>query len=178
MNSSSLFGGRSRPIMAHLVDSGTLTLDDVREAEQALLKLAEAGEGNEMIPRALLLFAISTCALAAPAFDVASIKPSDPADRRMRVDAMAGGKLTGRSVSLSWLVQFAYHLESYQLSGGPGWMSTSRYDVTARAQDPNANRDQIRQMTQTLLADRFALKLHTESKDLPKFTEWLIATNR
>src|ERR1700733_13815995 len=35
-----LFGGRSRPIMAHLVDSGTLTLDDVREAERALLKLA------------------------------------------------------------------------------------------------------------------------------------------
>src|SRR5258706_14303497 len=34
-----LFGGRSRPIMAHLVESGTLTLDDVREAEQALLKL-------------------------------------------------------------------------------------------------------------------------------------------
>jgi BlaI family penicillinase repressor len=37
-----LFGGRSRPIMAHLVDSGTLTLDDVREAERALLKLAGA----------------------------------------------------------------------------------------------------------------------------------------
>lgn len=36
-----LFGGKSRPIMAHLVDSGTLTLDDVREAEQALRKLAE-----------------------------------------------------------------------------------------------------------------------------------------
>ena len=36
----SLFGGRSRPIMAHLVESGTLTLEDVREAEKALLKLA------------------------------------------------------------------------------------------------------------------------------------------
>jgi len=35
-----LFGGRSRPIMAHMVESGTLTLDDVREAEKALLKLA------------------------------------------------------------------------------------------------------------------------------------------
>src|SRR5215471_12913581 len=35
-----LFGGRSRPIMAQLVESGTLTLDDVREAEKALLKLA------------------------------------------------------------------------------------------------------------------------------------------
>ncbi len=35
-----LFGGRSRPIMAHLVESGALTLDDVREAEKALLKLA------------------------------------------------------------------------------------------------------------------------------------------
>src|SRR5580692_6283595 len=36
-----LFSGRSRPIMAHLIDSGTLTLDDVREAEKTLLKLAE-----------------------------------------------------------------------------------------------------------------------------------------
>jgi predicted transcriptional regulator len=36
-----LFGGRSRPIMAHLIESGTLTLDDVREAEKTLLKLAE-----------------------------------------------------------------------------------------------------------------------------------------
>jgi BlaI family penicillinase repressor len=35
-----LFGGRSRPIMAHLIESGTLTLDDVREAERTLLKLA------------------------------------------------------------------------------------------------------------------------------------------
>jgi BlaI family penicillinase repressor len=35
-----LFGGRSRPIMAHLIEAGTLTLDDVREAEKALLKLA------------------------------------------------------------------------------------------------------------------------------------------
>ena len=34
-----LFGGRSRPIMAHLIESGSLTLDDVREAEKALLKL-------------------------------------------------------------------------------------------------------------------------------------------
>jgi BlaI family penicillinase repressor len=39
-----LFGGRSRPIMAHLIESGTLTLDDVREAERTLLKLA--GEGR------------------------------------------------------------------------------------------------------------------------------------
>jgi BlaI family transcriptional regulator, penicillinase repressor len=37
----SLFGGRSRPIMAHLIDSGTLTLDDVRDAEKTLLKLAK-----------------------------------------------------------------------------------------------------------------------------------------
>lgn len=39
-----LFGGRSRPIMAHLVESGSLTLDDVREAEKALLKLARKDE--------------------------------------------------------------------------------------------------------------------------------------
>ena len=39
-----LFGGRGRPIMAHLIESGTLTLDDVREAEKELLKLAEEDE--------------------------------------------------------------------------------------------------------------------------------------
>ena len=36
-----LFGGRSRPIMAHLIESGNLTLDDIREAEGTLLRLAE-----------------------------------------------------------------------------------------------------------------------------------------
>ncbi len=40
----SLFGGRSRPIMAHLIDSGTLTLEDVREAERTILKLAAEEE--------------------------------------------------------------------------------------------------------------------------------------
>ena len=39
-----LFGGRSRPIMAHLIESGTLTLDDVREAEKTLLQLAREGK--------------------------------------------------------------------------------------------------------------------------------------
>jgi BlaI family penicillinase repressor len=41
-----LFGGRSRPIMAHLVDSGKLSLEDVREAEKALLKLAREEKGE------------------------------------------------------------------------------------------------------------------------------------
>src|SRR5580700_4890457 len=36
----SVFGGRSRPIVSHLIESGALTLEDVREAEQALLRLA------------------------------------------------------------------------------------------------------------------------------------------
>jgi BlaI family penicillinase repressor len=42
-----LFGGRSRPIMAHLVESGTLTLEDVREAEKALLKLGKEDRSKE-----------------------------------------------------------------------------------------------------------------------------------
>ncbi len=42
-----LFGGRSRPIMAHLVESGTLTLEDVREAEKALLKLGKEDRPKE-----------------------------------------------------------------------------------------------------------------------------------
>jgi predicted transcriptional regulator len=41
------FGGRTQPVMAHLIESGRLTLDDVREAEQALKKLHESGEPHE-----------------------------------------------------------------------------------------------------------------------------------
>jgi len=108
-------------------------------------------------------------AIAGPVFDVASIKPSDPAARRMSLDSLSGGRLTARSVSLSWLVQFAYHLESYQISGGPGWMLTSRYDVTARVADSTAGEDKVRQMAQALLADRFALKVHIESRELPVY---------
>ena len=98
------------------------------------------------------------------AFEVASIKPTQATDARMHVDPPGGGKLTARNIPLEWLVQFAYKISWNQISGGPGWIMTSRFDISARAENPAATDDQIRRMTQTLLADRFKLTLHHESK--------------
>ena len=57
----------------------------------------------------------------------------------------------------------AYELEDYQVEGGPAWVQTDWYDVQAKAASASTAK-QIRLMTQPLLADRFKLKLHRETK--------------
>jgi bla regulator protein BlaR1 len=102
-------------------------------------------------------------------FEVASVRPNLGNDRRMHIEPRNGGKLTARNVALSWLIQYAYHIPWNQISGGAGWLDTSRFDVIAEAEDPAVTEDHLRRMTQTLLADRFNLKLHTENKELPVY---------
>jgi uncharacterized protein (TIGR03435 family) len=68
------------------------------------------------------------------------------------------------------LIMTAYELEGYQLVGGPKWMDDDRYDIEARAggeSPPSAA--QVRSMLRTLLADRFQLKFHRETKQLPEY---------
>jgi uncharacterized protein (TIGR03435 family) len=65
------------------------------------------------------------------------------------------------------LVQWAYHLQAIQVSG-PGWMDSSHYDVVAKASGPVSNQ-QLRQMLQTLLAQRFNLVFHRETKEMPAY---------
>jgi uncharacterized protein (TIGR03435 family) len=85
----------------------------------------------------------------------------------MYVEPLVGGRFTARNVSLSWLVQFAHNLEWNQIAGGPAWMTSSRFDVTARAEKTDVSADQIRRMVNTMLADRFALKIHSEIREMP-----------
>jgi len=116
--------------------------------------------------RALLLSALlSLMAVAAPGqFDAVSIKPSSP-DARGGGFNMSPGRLNGRNVSLSELVSFAYGLHAYQLSGDSGWMDNDHYEVVATF--PAATTDARRAvMLQTMLAERFALTIHRESKEV------------
>jgi len=57
----------------------------------------------------------------APAFEVASIKPSKSIDRLSGIQHQPGGRLTITNMTLRTLVTFAYHITGYQLVGGPGW---------------------------------------------------------
>jgi uncharacterized protein (TIGR03435 family) len=57
-----------------------------------------------------------------------------------------------------------------RVQGGLGWIDDERYDIQAKAENPNATKEEIRVMLQTLLADRFKLATHRETKQLPVYT--------
>jgi uncharacterized protein (TIGR03435 family) len=65
------------------------------------------------------------------------------------------------------LVMAAYQKQPFQIVGGPPWQNSDKFDINARAEDPKLTTDQMLELLQTLLADRFKLKVHTETRDVP-----------
>jgi uncharacterized protein (TIGR03435 family) len=111
---------------------------------------------------------------AAPAatkleFEVASVKPSQNTgpDRVTAGLRMDGSQAHIGALSLKNLITMAYRVESNQITG-PGWISQLRFDVDAKLPD-GATTQQIPEMLQSLLEERFALKLHQETKDAPAY---------
>jgi uncharacterized protein (TIGR03435 family) len=103
-------------------------------------------------------------------FEVASIKASDPsAPRPGRLGSVqvvtSPGRISARNAKLTELIKGAYALEDYQVSGGPGWIDSARFDVEAKSTD-SANRDRLLPMLRALLEERFKLAIHRETKDL------------
>ncbi|HEY1758742.1 MAG TPA: TIGR03435 family protein [Bryobacteraceae bacterium] len=108
---------------------------------------------------------------APPAFEVATIKPSPPqeqghTDTRMSSDTDTG-KLNYSNVNLKEVIGKAYKVQQYQITG-PGWIETERYDIVARFA-PHSAADQVPLMLQALLAERFKLTLHRDTKELPMY---------
>jgi uncharacterized protein (TIGR03435 family) len=112
--------------------------------------------------------AIGIMAQSQPAFEAASIKPSRP-ETPERLRFMPGGGITGGNVNLKWLMQMAYRIKDFQVSGGPGWIGSEGYDVIAKATG-NPTQDQTRLMVRTLLAERFKLSFHREMRELPVYS--------
>ncbi len=98
-----------------------------------------------------------------PEFEVASIKPNN-ADSPPST-GVGFGRSSSQSVTLKNLIVLAYRIQEFQISGGPGWIGSDRFDVEAKAEDPKADPDQVRLTLQSLLEDRFKLKLHRETKE-------------
>jgi len=119
-----------------------------------------------------VVFAQAPPAPTAPlTFDVASIKPSNPNPSTPLAATPsilpALGRLTAQNVTLRMLVMTAYDKQPFQIVGGPAWQNSNKFDITARTADANAKLDQMRVMLQGLLADRFKLKAHMETRDVP-----------
>jgi uncharacterized protein (TIGR03435 family) len=103
---------------------------------------------------------------AGPAFEVASVKPSNP-DVPGPMGMPVGGRFNASNLTLRELVLRAYELHDSQLDGGPDWQTSRRFDIQAKAKDPVAGMTAMRPMLKTLLADRFKLKVHTERREMP-----------
>lgn len=100
-----------------------------------------------------------------PRFDVASIKPAAPNARGIFILPIAGG-ISITNMPVKELIVIAYHVQMFQISGGPPWISSDHYDISAKSEDP-PKRGEIPLMLQALLADRFQLTIHRETKELP-----------
>ena len=124
-----------------------------------------------LFPASVAVNAQTQQQVSTAAFDVVSIKPSPEATNPTASSRRKGGpgtpdpgRWTAENTSLSGLISFAYHLRRYEYLG-PDWLERAKFDISAKV--PNgATRDQLPAMVSTLLADRFHLTFHYESKEI------------
>jgi uncharacterized protein (TIGR03435 family) len=103
------------------------------------------------------------------AFEVASVRPNQTGANGGSI-SRSGGRIVLENISLRECIAFAYGIadgRDYELSG-PGWLDAEKFDISATF-PPETSRDDIREMMRTLLAERFALKTHSENKKLASY---------
>jgi len=103
-----------------------------------------------------------------PAFEVTTVKPA-ASGNRTRIDFLPGGRLAVTNMALKTLLSVAYDVREFQIAGGPEWMTSARFDVTAKAESPTATRQEMVAMLRTLLTQRFKLAIRREMKELPVY---------
>jgi len=101
-------------------------------------------------------------------FDVAAIKPNTGSDRTVFIGAPSPGTLRAENVWLRFLIQVTWGVPSFEVVGGPGWTGSERYDINAKS-ERKLNFGQMKPMLKALLEDRFGLKLHIETREMPVY---------
>lgn len=132
-------------------------------------------------------FAVLASSSAPLTFEVASIKPSAPDARGIMFQSLPGGGVRVTGFTLKMLLAMAYDVRDFQIAGGPGWINTDRYDILAKSERtaglenvPDNPRqlteeqrktiqEQMEQRLQALMAERFHLAVHRETKEQPVY---------
>lgn len=146
----------------------------------ASLATASIAQSSTSQPKA------ATPVVAAPVFEVAAIKLNNSGSGSSNSDTN-NGRLTATNVSLKGLMQYeAYGIPASRILGGPKWLDSTRFDIEAKMDDAEAaqlkaldyehRRVQAQAMFQQLLADRFQLKVHWETRELPVYA--LVVTKK
>src|SRR5437868_6185995 len=119
--------------------------------------------------RGLLIALFCSAAFGQNAFDTADVHVSAPVTNpTMRGGALRGGRFEVRTATMVDLISFAYDMESNRVLGGPSWLDWDRFDVAAKAA-PGATHEKLILMVQKLLADRFQLVVHKDTKPMPAY---------
>ncbi|MEI9814430.1 MAG: TIGR03435 family protein [Acidobacteriota bacterium] len=118
--------------------------------------------------RLLWLVLLAKTLSAAPALEVAVIRPHNGEIRRVTVDIQST-QVTVVAMTVRELIAFAYDLREYQVQGGDTWIERARWDIQASAGAVEPTRPQAREMMQGLLAERFGLRVRRSSQEMPVY---------
>lgn len=119
-----------------------------------------------------------------PKFEVASVRQNTADDGKVMIGIQPGGRFNAVNVPLSDLIRQAYAIQRTQLVGAPDWVETARYDIVAKAETdiprmgPGTPIGPLNYMLQDLLEDRFKLRVHRETRDLPVYALTFAKTDR
>lgn len=126
--------------------------------------------------RVTILAALALGAAAQTAsFEVASIKPNHSGENPYSVRIVPGGSVRTLNASLQAIITTAYQIPDFELAAGPAWLTTEKWDIEAKG-PAAAPPQQVLEMLRVLLADRFQLKVHTESRRMAIYA-LLVAKN-
>jgi uncharacterized protein (TIGR03435 family) len=133
---------------------GSFPLTLVRAAPQAAWAIPEPS-----IPKRM-------AASASPGVEVATIKPSQPG-RPGKIFTVQGQRFVTANTTAADLISFAYSVQQKQLSGGPVWLDSDKFDLAVQPDTEGMpNQNQLKVMLQKVLADRFQLAFHREKREL------------
>jgi uncharacterized protein (TIGR03435 family) len=105
---------------------------------------------------------------AADTLEVVAIHPSRVDTMNTRIDPRPGGRLVIVNATLRTLIRNAYGVLPFQLTGEPKWSETDHFDINAEnATGQQITPDSMKPLMQGLLADRFQLKAHRETREQP-----------
>ncbi|MGD0221946.1 MAG: TIGR03435 family protein [Terriglobia bacterium] len=119
-----------------------------------------------------------TAAALSPSFEVASIKPNRSGDMRIGI-RFQPGRFTTTGATVKQLIAIAYDVRDFQVTGGPSWITSDEYDIDAKEPDglseelsklsPDQRHEKMGLLIQSLLADRFGLKVSHATKEYPVY---------
>ncbi len=140
------------------------------------MRFLSASASSAFLVLLCVVSAVDSRAQPPAQFDVASIRLNNSGTTTMKFPIPSGGRLQATNIPLKVLITFAHGVLNSQILGAPDWTGSERFDVDARAAGTSFTREQYQQMLQSLLAERFGLRTHRETRDLPTYELFVTRT--